>query len=120
MTSFPALIEDGFYYDLSMFVLGSTSTLGGNMKLRFEQTGNPKRGFVLEMQDVVALNDWRSDQQLRKIRVDHERTCYSLDISLQLKRPEYEFYKVLYLFDKIGPTGPVFRALAQQMEVRYF
>jgi hypothetical protein len=120
MTHPPALIQDGYYYSLSDFVLSSVNMLGTDMALYFEPAGKGRKGFEVKLYDVVALSDRREDKPLHAIRVDQEKTAVGLDVSLRLKRPEYENYKVLYLFDKVGPTGPVFRALAQRVELRYF
>lgn len=89
------------------------NSIGNNIKLFFGEKAS-EASHVLVLINVVAFRDngFPSVSSFF-LQVREGGSTYGFDVSLRLKKPEYEYYKEVFLFvDKQG-HNIAFRALAE-------
>ncbi len=93
---------------------------GQTLKLFFKKWNNEKFDKVLELKNVAAFTDNLVDQRIFIVDIRDNAGSYGCDMALQLKRPEVQNFKEVFLFTDTTLTNSVFRALAENIVWRDF
>jgi hypothetical protein len=102
--------------DIQKYYLESINFLGNRLSIKFS-SGNEEEKFTIQLENVVSFNCNSKIDKLFYLRLDSVGSSYGLDISIRLQKTEYRDFMVLYLFGDEEHILPVFRALAQNINI---
>lgn len=103
--------------DLSEYNLLNKRLTGQNLKIFFGKIDDSKPSMVLKLTNIVAFISSDNNQKNKTVVLRIDKTgSYSLDISMQLKRPEIKHFQEVFLFTDLSCINFSFRALAEQVD----
>ena len=120
MTNFPPNIIDQGYFDLTKYRFIRSFLIGADLDLYFQDLDDNKKGFIIQLRTVIAIKDWSRGKNISTLRVDSDGSSFGHDIALRLQKEEYTRYNLLYLFEDLNHTSPIFRGLAKNIGIRMF
>jgi hypothetical protein len=120
MQILPADIIDSGYMDLTKYEFIRSVLTGADLQIFFAEHNNDKKGFIIQLQNIVAFTDDIKNKKILMMRIDSDGGTYGIDMALKLKNKEYAKYMLLYLFEDIKHTAILFRGLAKNITVQNY
>ena len=95
------------------------TSLNQNLGIKFIKRENDREGFVVRLQKVIAYNGSLEKHKFSLIRIDEDGGSYALNVSIRVKVPAVAKYMVVYFFEEKYDI-PIFRAVAEKIDISYF
>jgi len=105
--------------DISEYSLTAKRMIGRNIKLFFKKSNEKSPTKVLALTNVAAFIDNWSDQNLVSLYI-RAAGSYGTDMAMQLKRPEVENFKEVFIYTDKASMNAVFRSLSESAVWRDF
>ncbi len=106
--------------DIQEFYLTHKRLTGQTLKLFFKKANSTQTDKVLELTNVAAFIDNHNDEKIVTIEIRDSAGTYGTDMAMQLKRPEVQKFKELFLFTDSQLINNSFRAIAEEIVWRDF
>jgi hypothetical protein len=106
--------------DISQYVLSHKRMTGLNLKLFFCKEKSEKPEKVLELRNVAAFIDSINCEKINILKIYYTAGSYGIDMAMQLKKPELQKFKEIFLFTDNAMINYTFRALAEEVTWRDF